>query len=196
MPASRRVRLLIHKKMACPLSFPPPPPLSLLVAATAGLMAYAADADDSLDLSARLHPADGRLLQLELARRPTLQLLELQAPPSPHACTFPLRTHSTRSARPAPPQHSHGTLRAARHGCTATIDFRRATGWAARASRCSCRRCAGLAARNSCVTSGSRPTASARQAAAASRVGSASPACRSRRSSCATTGWATAPPRH
>ena len=83
------------------------PPLSLLVAATAGLMAYAADADDSLDLSARLHPADGRLLQLELARRPTLQLLELQAPPRPHACTIPLRTHSTRSARPAPPQHSH-----------------------------------------------------------------------------------------
>ena len=43
-------------------------------------MAHPADAEDSLDLSARLHPADGRLLQLELARRPSLQLLELQAP--------------------------------------------------------------------------------------------------------------------
>ena len=70
-------------------------------------MAHAADADDSLDLSARLHPADGRLLQLELARRPTLQLLELQAPPYPHACT--LRTWHASGPRPpprrAPPLH-------------------------------------------------------------------------------------------
>ena len=68
-------------------------------------MAHPADAEDSLDLSARLHPADGRLLQLELARRPSLQLLELQAPPHPHACTphacTPARLHHTRGAAAA-----------------------------------------------------------------------------------------------
>ena len=38
-----------------------------------------ADADDALDLSASLQPADSQRLQLELASRPSLQLLELQA---------------------------------------------------------------------------------------------------------------------
>ena len=37
-----------------------------------------ADADDTLDLSASLQPADSQRLQLELASRPSLQLLELQ----------------------------------------------------------------------------------------------------------------------
>ena len=42
------------------------------------MQASGGDADDSLDLSSRLHPADGRL-HLELTSRPSLQLLELQA---------------------------------------------------------------------------------------------------------------------
>ena len=71
-------------------------------------MAHPADAEDSLDLSARLHPADGRLLQLELARRPSLQLLELQAPPHPHACT-PARLHA---CTPACLHHTRGAAAA------------------------------------------------------------------------------------